>query len=240
MNLPSERFQVGVQKYECHQFEQLLDDCLDDRDSISALAANPHLQQCGECQNAYEVYLQFDSSGGTVLNGGARFKNRSVKPQRESADFWSVIGAAVLTTSAAVLLLLVFASSSEQSDSNFVASNVDLHNVLGPFPIGLMEAKNSNADMEPSELPRWDASYISEFPSAVGYQAQPTLDKLYEASEVSGNLVASRLAIPFQQVKLLPSIGSPWQYTSELPGIRPIHRSMKVGLALCQDSVSLL
>ena len=35
-------------------------------------------------------------------------------------------------------------------------------------------------------------------------------------------------------------LGSPWQYTLELPGIRPIHRSVTVGLALYNDSVSLL
>ena len=240
MNLPSEEFQVGVQKYECHQFERLLDDYLDGRDSISELAFSPHLRQCKDCQNAYDVYLQFDRTDGALLNGGARSSRQTTKLSRERrdrSDLWSVMGAGILTTSAAVLLLFVLASPLQRSDSDYVSSNNAFSNTS---PIGLMNAEESNVAAGPIEVTRWDAVYISEFRSAFGYQAQPTLEKIYAASEVSGNLVASRLAIPFQRMLLLPSVSSPWQYTSELPGIRPIHRSVKAGLFLYQDSVSLL
>ena len=244
MNLPIERFQVGVQKYECHQFEQLLDDCLDGRDSLTELAANPHLQQCDECQNAYGVYRQFDAVGAAVLNGGAQTEGRSTKFRqdgRDRSDFWNAgiwsgVGAAALTTSA-VLLLFVFASPPQGDDFNLVANNVGLPNAS---PMGLVEVENSATVENPRDLAQWSVGYISEFRSAIGDEAKPAFDMLLKSGDFSSSLVASQLAVPFQNVIPFGSLGRPWQYTSELPGIRPIHRSVTVGLTLCQDSVSLL
>ena len=130
MNLPNDRIQVGVQQYECIQFEQLLDDCLDDRNSISELVQNAHLQYCDDCQNLFEVYRQFDG-GGAVLNGGSRVAGQSAKLRlsgQKRANYWSGIGTAVLTTSAAVLMLFLLASPTQQSDSDDAAQNFDSPN----------------------------------------------------------------------------------------------------------------
>ncbi|MDB4766851.1 hypothetical protein OAG71_04105 [bacterium] len=240
MKLPSERFQVDVQKYECHQFEQMLDDCLDDRDSISALVSNPHLQQCDECQNAYDVYRQFDSVGAAVLNGGARFENRSANLRRERLEFWRLMGAAVLTTSAAVLMLFVLASPPQGHGSSNIANNVNLPNLLEPAALGLVKDADASVAIESIDFASWNSDYISELRSAVGCEAQPAWERLREASEFSSVLVATQLAVPFKRVLPLGRLGDPWLYTSELPGIRPIHRSVKAGLVLYQDSVSLL
>ena len=216
MNLPSERFQVDVQKYECHQFEQLLDDCLDGRDSISALASNAHLQQCDDCQNAYDVYLQFDSAGGAVLNGGARSGGTPNKLQRDRRDrsgvrsVWSVLrakGAAVLTTSAAALLIFVLALPPQGSDSGDVSNVAALNGaainsaaLTGLSPIDPVEGEDSFAAEKPREFALWDAEYISDFRSAIGDEATPALNMLLESSDFSSSLVASQLAIPLQRV----------------------------------------
>ena len=103
-----------------------------------------------------------------------------------------------------------------------------------------MEVENSHTEDDVFDLEFWNANYISDLGVAVSFETQPTFETLRKASEHTSSLVASHLAVPFRQVLPLERFSNPWQYTSELPGIRPIHRSVKAGLVLYQDSISLL
>lgn len=228
--------QVEDRNAQCHLFEQQLDACLDGRDSVSALADDPHLEGCVHCRSSFDIYRQFDRAGGAVLNGGARTllsnqTKRSSGPQRGWLPLSSVALAAALIVS--VVTSMPSGESNNQFAAVGVSSNVTSVNATAGEVDGLESENDAAAKL-------WNSNDLVHLRSAEGDSpSQPMLKPLYEVGTISKRLLSSSLV---SSIAGEPGSGwrKPWQYTSELPGIRPFHRSVNIALVLCNDSMMVL
>lgn len=228
--------QVDQRNAECLLLEQQMDACLDGRDSISTLASDPHLDRCPRCRISFDIYRQFDSAGGAVLNGGAV----TLLPQRQERSSRLTRGWVPLSSVALTLALVIYAvvsmpggGSSDPFSAISVSSNMTSVD-SNPEEVGRLE---SEAD---AQSQRWDPEYLVQLGSAMDdSQPQSMLPSLREVRTISQGLLSSNLV---SSIIGKPGSGwrKPWQYTSELPGIRPFHQSVNVALVLYNDSKTVL
>ncbi len=220
----------------CVLFEQQLDACLDGRDSITALASDPHLSLCSHCRVSFDIYRQFDGTGGAVLNGGARtLPSKRQGPSSGPLRGWLPISAVALA--AALIIYAVTSPTGGESNNQFaatgVSSNVTSVNSTAEEVDGF-ESENDAAAKQ------WNSNDLVHLRSTVGDSpSQPMLQPLYEVRTISNRFLASNLVT---SIVGKPGSGwkKPWQYTSELPGIRPFHRSVNIALVLYNDSMMVL
>jgi hypothetical protein len=208
----------------CQRFQQQLNGCLDGRGSVSALAADPHLRGCCDCQIAFEVYQQFDNAGGAVLNGGARtFAPAGIRPtgKRPAANHdrrWLPRTTVAMMATLAAALMIYAVTSPANEQLNYALAADDASTSLMTETFVAIEA-GPLASSEDGLLP------------------VRVVEPLREAGTISQRWLSNRLG---------PVVAGgrgwerPWQYTSELPGIRPFHRSMNVALVFYNDAMTLL
>lgn len=202
MNRPNKDPQADRQDVRCQLFQQQLDGCLDGRGWLSTLDSNPHLVDCSDCRTSLEIYRQFDSAGGAVLNGGAG-KLPSNRKQGTSISRQHWLPLTSVAVAAALMISLVAWLPMGQPNNQFAAID-----------------SASNLVSE--------TTAVNDHRSAVvNAQQQPTAEPFHEVATISQRLLRSGWE-------------KPWQYTSELPGIRPFHRSVHVALVLYNDSLTLL
>lgn len=251
MNLPNEIFQDNnAGDSDCQRFEQLLHDCLDERMPTATLALDPHLRNCCDCQSLLNVCQQFGDSGGAVLNGGAPPSNAKQRSSGERRFGWPMTSAALVVASAALVLFVLslgpadrpvdtIASTASENGATTEISHLESGDWELEFNAALQDHPSQFANADAVGL--WHSNYVNQLRSAVDYSQQPAMDQFSRVGEVSRILLSHGFDQP------LPIGGvrgicweNPWQYTAELPGIRPIHRSMNVALVFYNDSMTLL
>jgi len=238
MNQPSENARVDRQDVQCQLFEQHLNECLDGRGSMSTLSSNPHLDGCDDCRVSFDIYCQFDRAGGAVLNGGARPLplNRKKRSPITHQRWLSVASIAV----AAALMIYVVTPTPDGASDHQLATIDSASNLVTETSSTEVERLDFDNDVSPN---LWYMNYVNELATARSAfgdaRQQPILNPFYEVGSISQRLLSSSLASPIASGR---SRGweKPWRYTSELPGIRPFHRTVNVGLVLYNDSMSLL
>lgn len=210
----------------CQRFEQQLDACLDGRGSMSTLASDPHLGSCSDCRITFDVYRQFDRAGGAVLNGGAgTLSSNRTKRSPISNQRWLPLSS--LAVAAALMIYVVASPPSGESNNQFAA--IGSSNLVSETSMAT-EADSSDVANDVSHN-LWNSNYVNQLRSAAGeMQQQPMAEPLCEVGKISQRLLSSSLG----------GWEKSWQYTSELPGIRPFHRSVNVALVLYNDSITLL
>lgn len=237
MSRPNENkdAQVDQRSTECLLFAQRMDACLDDRDSISLLVSDRHLDHCSHCRISFDIYRQFDGAGGAVLNGGARTlgpygKKHSPNVFRRWLPFSSLAMAVVL------IVFAVVVAPSGQSENQSVAINSSTKVASENSTVAEVDSLEFDSDAA-SKL--WNSNFWSALSSVAGYLQQQELSLLFEVDRISQRLLPSSLV---SSIVGDPGSGweKPWQYTSELPGIRPFHQSVNVALLLYRDSMTVL
>ncbi len=218
---------------DCHRFKQSLDNCLDDRGSISAFASDVHLRSCRHCQTSFAVYRHFSSVGGAVLNGGAlpvRHTSANGSPSSVSRPAWALPSAMLLASTAVLVgIALLLSPGTEPIDINAALKPTSPVTTEITHPTGL-ETNERRSD--PEDLPPpWNSNYVNQLRAAIDYSRQPGLNQFCHAGEVSRNLLSQNILQPIDGC-FGDRWMNPWLYASELPGIRPIHRSVNVALVL--------
>jgi len=249
MNRPNEIPQADRQQLPCQRFEQQLDACLDGRRSISSLVSDPHLEGCSDCRVSFDIYRQFDRAGGTVLNGGARQNVNSISRFQPPHRRWFPLTSAALGFAAALMIIVVATLPREwQSTGEVAAIDAPPSNLVTETSVMSAQAMSAQAMSalqsfdfakgDPSQLS--NANDVNELQSAAeDTRRQPTVEQFCEVGTISHRFLSRSMVSPLSGSQC-NSWQNPWQYTSELPGIRPFHRSVNVALVLYNDSMTVL
>ena len=246
------QFSVG-QFDSCEDFELRMNECLDERSPLASLEGDTHLVQCDDCQTLFNVYQQV-TDGAAVLNGGARSLVATAMRDSDRFDhpkLWAKVTPVLLVAAAAVMFIFVLpAIQQSQSGDDFATAtsppntmvanltdaggstdSVNSTEAVFDFRSGVLDLADWHNDTYDDA---WHNKAFSEVLSAIDSSQQPTFDQLFEMSEFSRRLLVQQLSQP------VGKWDNPWQYTAELPGIAPLHRSVNVALVLYNDTTKLL
>lgn len=245
MSQPNKNSPVDCPDAQCRLFEQQLDACLDGRASITALASDPHLGNCPDCRITFDIYRQFERADGAVLGGGARALTSN--PRKSSPgrmQRWLPLTPVALAPLALVAAMLIYAVASPngQPENQFADQFADQFAAIG----GLSDVSSQATDglssnppnLRPNLRPNSNSFTVSRS-AGDNLDLQPVLQQFRAVGSASQRLFSRSVGASFAG-KHGGGWESPWRYTSELPGIRPFHRSVNVALVLYNDSVTLL
>lgn len=245
---------------DCIQFERRLDRYLDGRQGVESLSSDGHLKSCEKCQMTLDVYRQFSDRGGAVLNGGNGGNrrnlqtsdfNRRQRSQNRSSNAPKLAFKASSVLVAAALLIVIAMSLPRTGDESELASMPSLPldgSLMDENPLAQLQERYKGRDFEsaaavirttanrlvkrtngPNRLKgsRGSDSNTSTLNGWVqngSFQNGSYLRPLAAIGQIGDELWEYRLPRP------LDGFQSPLFYTAELPGIRPLHRSMNVAM----------
>jgi hypothetical protein len=219
----------------CIDFERRLNERLDKRVPVGDLATAKHLQRCAKCQVSFDVYQQFADHDGAVLNANNRIDLSSSKPGHlkpvSTDSFGHNLKLAIIpaTLAAAALLIFFNISTTPNNDGDDVASSAATQAISMPSrPI--KNSVSTLAQQYRAVIPEGSAQAkrplgatanskgLIELPSEIAFSQHNPI------SDLSRGLMAYRLPSP------LDRFPPPLRYTSELPGVRPIHRTIHIAM----------
>lgn len=227
---------------DCDQFQQQLDQCLDDRLAVKSLASDGHLRSCGKCQTAFDVYRQFPLGGPAVLNGGDTSEstaldlgrlNRSGHPITHRFKSATQSSAAIVAAAIAIAVLIsAFNAKGEKeiASTSPAATKIrhdenDLRSQrFGQYDGGQFKSAARSIFSKANGFAKSHFETHDFQPIKIEANHRSVLIPLAAFGDIRHGLSNYRLPRP------LEGFQSPLFYTSELPGIRPLHRSMNVAM----------
>lgn len=230
---------------ECIQFERRLDRYLDGRQGVESLSSDGHLKSCQKCQIALDVYRQFSDRGGAVLNGGGRWDaqmSSSDSAQRSqqtatglpkfSVSASSVFAFSVLATAALLMLIamsLPFAGDPTSSTSVAIPTLHSNQPISGQqSPINFEPPMDGGGFELATGAVLANADRLAKGLAASEHSNRSPVTPIAAIGHVGGQWWQYRYR--YRLPRPLNGFQSPLFYTSELPGIRPLHRSMNVAM----------